>query len=60
MIKVKFIKDHVNGIKAGDTGEFELGRADYLVRVGSAEYVSTDEVKKEVKKTRKKEGCKTC
>lgn len=68
--KVRFIKNHVNGIKKGDVESYDIGRADYLVRVKAAEYV-VDEPKKEDKKqatkaTDKKsknkgdEPCKTC
>lgn len=62
-VKVKFLKNHVNGIKKDDVGEFEIGRAKYLVRVGVAEYIDTKEVKEEEKKERKSKkeaGCKTC
>jgi len=37
--KVKFLKNHVNGIKKGDVESYDEGRADYLVRVKAAEYV---------------------
>ena len=64
--KVKFLKDHVNGIKKGNVGEFNEARANYLVRTGVAEYVVEKEPKKAVKqtkenlKTTKNEPCKTC
>ena len=45
MKKVKFIKDHVNGIKKGVVADFSSGRADYLVRVGVAEYVTSEPIK---------------
>lgn len=71
MKKVKFLKDHVNGIKKGQVGDFSEGRADYLVRVGVAEYVTEKEDKTELKQAvkqtketkqavKKDEPCKTC
>lgn len=71
MKKVKFLKDHVNGIKKGQVGDFSEGRADYLVRVGVAEYVTEKEDKPELKRAvkqtkatkqavKKDEPCKTC
>lgn len=71
MKKVKFLKDHVNGIKKGQVGGFPHGRAEYLVRVKVAEYVDDvvkPEPKKAVAKTKgtpkkavkKDEPCKTC
>lgn len=70
--KVRFIKNHVNGIKKGDVESYDVGRADYLVRVKVAEYV-TEEPKTESKKSAAKEvkpksgktkggndPCKTC
>lgn len=67
MKKVKFLKDHVNGIKKGDKGDVPVGRADYLVRVGVAEYVTDEPLKEAVKvekkapkKAVKEEPCKTC
>jgi len=66
MSRITFLKDHVNGIKKGDEGEFTEGRANYLVRTGVAEYVIEAEPKKAVKqpkqklKTTKSEPCKTC
>lgn len=67
MKKVKFLKDHVNGIKKGDVGEFSIGRAEYLVRGGVAEYVTNEPLKEAVKvekkapkKAVKEEPCKTC
>lgn len=70
--KVRFIKNHVNGIKKGEVESYDVGRADYLVRVKVAEYV-TEEPKTESKKTVAKEvkpksgktkggndPCKTC
>lgn len=67
MKKVKFLKDHVNGIKKGDVGEFNIARADYLVREGIAEYIIEEPLKtavkveaKEPKKSIKVEPCKTC
>lgn len=67
MKKVKFLKDHVNDIKKGDVGEFNTARADYLVRVGVAEYVTDEPLKEAVKvekkspkKAVKEEPCKTC
>ncbi|MGJ1362886.1 hypothetical protein ACR79B_20760 [Sphingobacterium spiritivorum] len=61
MTKVKLLKDH-NGQKKGTTGELAEGRANYLVRMGVAEYVEESQPKAEVKKTSKKkvEPCKTC
>lgn len=66
-VKVEFLKDHVNGIKKGDIGTLSKGRANYVVRVGAAKYVTyspvvTEEkpVKQKTKKTPKKEPCKTC
>ncbi|MGJ1367408.1 hypothetical protein [Sphingobacterium spiritivorum] len=64
MAKVKLLKDH-NGQKKGTTGELAEGRANYLVRMGVAEYVDESQPKAEVKKTSKKvtnkvEPCKTC
>lgn len=38
VVKVKLIKDH-NGRKKGTTGNVAKARADYLVRMGVAEYV---------------------
>lgn len=64
--KVKFLKDHVNGIKKGDVSDFNEARANYLVRTGVAEYVEENEPKKAVKqtkgklKTTKSEPCKNC
>ncbi|MVZ65035.1 hypothetical protein GQF61_04170 [Sphingobacterium sp. DK4209] len=66
MSRIKFLKDHVNGIKKGDEGEFTEGRANYLVRTGVAEYVTEAEPKQAVKQTKQKlkttksELCKTC
>lgn len=67
MSRIKFLKDHVNGIKKGDEGEFTEGRANYLVRTGVAEYVTDAEPKKSVKQDKskpkrsvKQESCKTC
>lgn len=64
MKKVRFLKDHVNGIKKGQTGDFNEGRANYLVRVGVAEIIKDVEPKKAVKQTKgkkvKAEPCKTC
>lgn len=67
MKKVKFLKDHVNGIKKGDIGELDEARANYLVRVGVAEYTDEEPLKKAVKvekkapkKAVKVEPCKTC
>ncbi|QBQ41076.1 hypothetical protein E2P86_07885 [Sphingobacterium psychroaquaticum] len=68
MKKVKFIKDHVNGIKKGQVGEFSDGRANYLVRNGVAEYVEGAEPKQAAKQekakakqaVKKDEPCKTC
>ena len=57
--KVKFLKDHVNGIKKGQVGELTIGRADYLVREGIAEYVDV-ETKKSVKPKADKSPCKSC
>lgn len=71
MKKVRFLKDHVNGIKKGQVGDFNEGRANYLIRVGVAELVG-ESVKAEPKKTAAKpkaktkakaakaEPCKTC
>jgi len=56
--KVKFLKDHVNGIKEADTGPIVIGKADYLVREGIAEYADQKEIK--VKKAVKEMPCKTC
>ena len=56
--KVKFLKDHVNGIKQGDTGEIVVRKADYLVREGIAVYEDQKEIK--VKKAVKEVPCKTC
>lgn len=73
-VKVKLLKDH-NGSKKGAVGEIAKGRADYLVRMGVAEYVkvadpnpkaskSTKAVKtvkpKEEKKVEAETPCKTC
>ena len=73
--KVMFIKNHVNGIKKGDVESYDVGRADYLVRVKVAEYVTEEpnteskkSVTKEVKESKLKSGktkggndpCKTC
>lgn len=70
MRKVRFLKDHVNGIKKGQEGEFNDGRANYLVRVGVAEFVDETSSKTSTKKskstskakpdTAKSEPCKTC
>ena len=70
MKKVKFLKDHVNGIKKGDVGDFSEGRANYLIRTGVAELVEHEEVKQAVVPTgkgkgkkqavKKDEPCKTC
>lgn len=57
--KVKFLKDHVNGIKKGQVGELTIGRADYVVREGIAEYVD-GETKKSVKPKADKSPCKSC
>ena len=60
-IKVKFLKNHVNGIKKGDVGEFDHGRATYLINIGAAEL--TTEGKKATKKVEtktKEKKCKTC
>lgn len=59
MKKVRFLKDHVNGIKKGQVGDLNTGRADYLVREGIAEYVD-GEAKKSVKPKAEKTPCKTC
>lgn len=56
--KVRFLKDHVNGIKKGNVSEFNIGRASYLVREKIAEYVG-DKTPKTVK-AEKAEPCKTC
>lgn len=69
-VKVKLLKDH-NGQKKGTTGNVAKGRADYLVRVGVAEYVDVKPTEtkpkttksskpKLVKKVEEKEPCKTC
>lgn len=73
--KVRFIKNHVNGIKKGDVESYDVGRAEYLVRVKAAEYVAEEpkaenkkSVAKEVKEEKPKSGktkggndpCKTC
>lgn len=72
MKKVKFLKDHVNGIKKGQVSEFNTGRADYLVRAGVAEYVTDNGVDTEYKQAvvkpkgkvkqavKQDEPCKTC
>lgn len=64
---IRFLKDHVNGIKKGDIGEIAYAKANYLVRVGVAEYIDGIEPKKAVtkrktskKKTAKGAPCKTC
>lgn len=64
-IKVRFLKDHVNGIKKGDEGEFGSGRANYLVRVKVAEIIGESKPKKAPKKSKttkdvKVEPCKDC
>lgn len=72
-VKVKLLKDH-NGQKKGTTGNVAKGRAEYLVRVGVAEYVDVKPTEtkpktakttktskpKLVKKVEEKEPCKTC
>lgn len=65
--KVKFLKDHINGIKKGDVGEFKEGRANFLVRYNLAEYVEENEPKQAVKQSKEKpkkavkaEPCKSC
>ena len=68
--KVRFIKNHVNGIKKGDVESYDIGRADYLVRVNAAEYVIDEPNKEDKKQTAKaadkksknkgEEPCKTC
>jgi len=66
--KLKFLKDHVNGIKKGDVGDFSEGRANYLIRTGVAELVEQEEPKKAVapkgknakQAVKKDEPCKTC
>lgn len=71
--KLKFLKDHVNGIKKGDVGDFSEGRANYLIRMGVAELVEQEEPKKDEPKkavapkgknskqaVKKDEPCKTC
>lgn len=67
MKKVRFLKDHVNGIKKGDVGDFNEARSNYLVRERIAEYVIEESLKKaisvgdkEPKKSIKVEPCKTC
>lgn len=64
-IKVRFLKDHVNGIKKGKEGEFGVARANYLVRVKVAEIVGESKPKSAPKKSKitkavKAEPCKTC
>lgn len=70
MKKLRFLKDHVNGIKKGQVGNFNEGRANYLIRVGVAE-LAEETAKAETKpkaksnakpkaKTAKAEPCKTC
>lgn len=66
--KLRFLKDHVNGIKKGDIGDFSEGRANYLIRMGVAEFVEQEEPKKAVapkgknvkQAVKQEEPCKTC
>jgi hypothetical protein len=72
--KLRFLKDHVNGIKKGDVGDFSEGRANYLIRTGVAELVEQEEPKKvdskkdepkravapKGKNVKQEEPCKTC
>ena len=59
-IKVKFLKDHVNDIKKGDIGEFNEGRAIYLVSNGFAEYVTGNKLKSKNKQAVENTPCKSC
>lgn len=66
--KLRFLKDHVNGIKKDDIGDFSEGRANYLIRMGVAELVEQEEHKKAVapkgknakQAVKQEEPCKTC
>ena len=69
-VKVKLLKDH-NGQKKGTIGNVAKARAEYLVRVGVAEYVDEKPTEakpkktksaepKFVKKVEEKQPCKTC
>lgn len=69
-VKVKLLKDH-NGQKKGTIGNVAKARAEYLVRVGVAEYVDEKPAEEKPKKTKPakpklvkkvedKEPCKTC
>lgn len=61
LIKVKFLKDHVNGIKSGDVGEFDHGRATYLINIGAAELTKEGKTAtKKVEDKSKVKKCKTC